>query len=571
MKKNFASYLIIALVFLFLYSCNEDNDPGNIQKGEVEFGFNVKDISNNKSTKAEADPASLVISIEDATGNSVYDTEEVELYNMNGSYISKPLSLLVGDYNLIEFMVIDAEGNVIYASPLEEANLAYLVNDPLPLEFIVNKDETVKLVPEVLSTETLTPEDFGYTTFSFEIVETFDFLISVFAYNETTENFELTDAMLRVSAEGNSIYRDSLQAITNQVTVNDGFDPYVVEVTKEGFETYVDTFTNAELKLYFSSEDNGPLVVILENDDLKSISFVSNQTMAGTINMGMGISIGSNLILNWGDGTIENITVNDNYTTYSHNYTQNGSFTVTIKGDIESIRRLILSNNKIQNIDISDAINIYQLNLSNNRLQNIDLSCNTALQRVYLGSNQLTYLDVSYNTELTILSIWNNHLTNLNLTNNINLQQLDCTGGNNFSSLDLSNNIELVKLDCSHHSLTSIDLSNNVKLEELHLWSNHLTNIDISNNILLKEVWLQENNLSTINIENNNLLETVSLYNNSFSSTSINNILSSILTTVQTNPRTGSLALDNNAPPTGQGLLDKDELINIYGWYVGID
>ncbi len=268
MKKNLLSYFLIALISLFIFSCNDDDDPGNVQQGEVEFGFSLKDITGNKSSKADtAEPAALIVSIEDAGGTLVYDMEEIELYNMNGSFISKPLSLLTGSYTLEKFLVIDAEGNVIYASPLEGSDLAYLVNDPLPIEFNVSKDETVKLVPEVLSTENLTPEDFGYTTFSFEVVETFDFLLSVFVYDETAENFELTDAILSVSANENTIYTDSVQAITNQIKVNDGFDSYILTVEKEGYTSYVDTFTNEELKLYFSSEDNGPLVIILTKID----------------------------------------------------------------------------------------------------------------------------------------------------------------------------------------------------------------------------------------------------------------------------------------------------------------
>ncbi len=277
MKKNLLSYFLIILISLLAFSCKDDEPV--IQKGKVEFGFNLKDISQGKikSLKADAEPAAIVVSIEDAAGTLVYDTEEVELYNMNGYFISKPLSLLVGSYTVEKFLVVDAEGNVIYASPLEGSELAYLVNGPLPIDFSVSKDEVTKLVPEVLSTESLTPEDFGYVTFSFDVVETFDFLLSVFVYNETEQNFELTDAYLTVTAEGNAIYSDTLAAITNQVKVNDGFDPYILTVEKENYNTYVDTFTNTELKLYFSSEDKGPLVVILENDTI-----VTGQPCPGT-------------------------------------------------------------------------------------------------------------------------------------------------------------------------------------------------------------------------------------------------------------------------------------------------
>ncbi|NVO08322.1 MAG: fibrobacter succinogenes major paralogous domain-containing protein, partial [Bacteroidales bacterium] len=93
---------------------------------------------------------------------------------------------------------------------------------------------------------------------------TFDFLIGVFVYNESTQNFEFTNANLTIVAASKTIFTDTLAAITNKVTVNDGYDNYFLSVTKDGYKTWTDTLTAAELKLYFRSEDKGPLKVILE-------------------------------------------------------------------------------------------------------------------------------------------------------------------------------------------------------------------------------------------------------------------------------------------------------------------
>jgi hypothetical protein len=99
---------------------------------------------------------------------------------MNGYYISKPLSLVPGGYKLSKFLVVDASNTVVYATPTEGSTKAYLVNDPLPILFSVTKDNVTKVVPEVISVKNNTPEDFGYATFSFTEVTTFDFLIGVF-------------------------------------------------------------------------------------------------------------------------------------------------------------------------------------------------------------------------------------------------------------------------------------------------------------------------------------------------------------------------------------------------------
>lgn len=272
-KSSFFYCCIVSLLLsIAILSCTND-DPGNVQNGEVEFGFDLKDISEKNFKSLDTDtitPVAIVFSIEDAVGSLVYDTEEVELYNINDSYISNSISLLDGDYSLVKFWVVDMDGNVIYASPLEGSDFAYLVNNPLPIEFAVNFDETIKLVPEVLSTVDVTPEDFGHISWFINMVETFDFLINVYVHNETNQNFELSDAILNVFAEGNSIYSDSISAITNQVTILDGFDYYTLEVRKEGFETYVDTISNEELKLYFSNEENGPLIITLRIEALQA-------------------------------------------------------------------------------------------------------------------------------------------------------------------------------------------------------------------------------------------------------------------------------------------------------------
>jgi hypothetical protein len=88
--------------------------------------------------------------------------------------------------------------------------MAYLVDQPLPISFNINKDEITTLEPEVLSTEGYTPDDFGYVNFGLNEVEIFDFLITVFKYNSSIENFELTDAELLITSEDDTLYTNSL-------------------------------------------------------------------------------------------------------------------------------------------------------------------------------------------------------------------------------------------------------------------------------------------------------------------------------------------------------------------------
>lgn len=268
MKKIIISICSLVILSFTYNSCKKDDVQPNKKEGTVEFGFNLKIPSHSSaqksSLKAVAEPAAVIVSVKKANGSLAYNMEKVELYTMNGYYISKPLSLVPGNYTIEQFLVVDASNNVIYASPLQGSDKAYLVSQPLPISFTISKDNVTKIVPEVLSAAGATPEDFGYSTFSFEVVKTFDFLIGVFVYNESITNFEMTSASLNIVAGGKTIYSGALAAITNKVTVNDSYDSYDLTVTKDGYKPWTGTFTAAELKLYFRSEDKGPLIVVLE-------------------------------------------------------------------------------------------------------------------------------------------------------------------------------------------------------------------------------------------------------------------------------------------------------------------
>jgi hypothetical protein len=107
-------------------------------------------------------------------------------------------------------MVLDQNDSIVYLSPMQNSPKAYLVTNPLPLEFSISKDITNKIVPEVLSTKDSKPEDFGYTTFAFDVVETFDFLMGAFIYNESIANYELTTATIQIFADSLLVYSDDL-------------------------------------------------------------------------------------------------------------------------------------------------------------------------------------------------------------------------------------------------------------------------------------------------------------------------------------------------------------------------
>jgi len=273
MKRSLTCLLIIALTTFVFQRCKKESNVQQPSQSQVEFSFSSIQL---KSTEGQG-LAFVVLTIEDAKGNVIKSSEKLEIYSMNGNYISKPLSLKTGDYNLSRFMVLDASNNVVYAAPTQGSAKAYLVKKPLPLSFTIQKDNVTKVSPEVISTVDCRPEDFGYATFSFEIAKTFDFLVGAFVYNDVSKNFDLTTASINIYSDTNLVYSGKLLAnttatlsnydalgITNKITLPEKYNNYTIIISKSLYKDYNKAFTKEELRLQYRKEDKGPLVVVLE-------------------------------------------------------------------------------------------------------------------------------------------------------------------------------------------------------------------------------------------------------------------------------------------------------------------
>ncbi|MCD4793185.1 MAG: DNRLRE domain-containing protein [Bacteroidales bacterium] len=257
--KNTFKLLVTLLVFtIILYGCKKNENL--ISKGDIKFQI----ILNGDKSNSEYDEASFVlISIKNETGDYVYQSEQLSLYDFNGYLISEPISLICGNYHLSQFIVLNSDLEAIYASPVEGSVYASFVDEPLPIYFEVIQDNVTKLTPEVISVANSNPEDFGYTTFSFNIVETFDFLLGVFVYNELIQNFELTDYHIKVLGNDQVLFSSDMEAVTNQIKLPGEYENYEINITKQGYQTYSQTFSYEELLLYI--ED--PLEIILQNGE----------------------------------------------------------------------------------------------------------------------------------------------------------------------------------------------------------------------------------------------------------------------------------------------------------------
>lgn len=78
------------------------------------------------------------------------------------------------------------------------------------------------------------------------------------------------------------------------------------------------------------------------------------------------------------------------------------------------------------------------------------------------------------------------------------------------------------------------------------------------------------NGLTMLNIAQNTALKYLAAYSNKFTSDVVNNILASLVSNAKTNGTLDINYQEISAPPTGQGLVDKQTLID-RGWTVTTD
>ncbi len=609
---------LILTASIFFVACEKDNEAPSVGKGQIALSFDLKDITTDQNLKStglksqtSVEPAAIVTTITDASGTKVYDNEKMELFKFGDDYVTQALTLDPGTYTVTEYYVVDGSNNVIYITPKDGAPKASWVDNPLPIDFSIVKDEVTKLAPEVISTENSTPEDFGYATFRLNLVDSFDFLIAVFAYSDTVKSYDLVSAQVTVSSNETVLTTKSIPAITDTLSVPGNVDPFIIQVEKEGYKTYSDTISNADLQKYFASSDNGPLKIYLqgEDDSENAITLVTDQSTLKQVKMDIRTfpDSASNLYIDWGDGT----PLEKSYYRITHDYKSTGLYTIKVIGDVNNIKiidirecnlrtidlslaknliSLFLEKNQISNINISGCIKLQGLYIHENNLTNIDLKNNSSLEYLWISRNSISHIDLSHNSEIVELHVNSNKLKELNISGLTNLEELWCGNNRDLSKLVLTNHKNIKTLHCAHTklaninitqcpnlktldlaavlSLETLDVSKNLKLERLSVRSPFFGfSLDISNNTELTSLSFQSTNI--LDISNNKKLKRIGLHNCFFGEEQMNSFYIQLHKNIsENNVSEGYLSLNGIEPTDPYAIEAKQDIIETYGWTI---
>lgn len=229
----------------------------------------------------------------------------------------------------------------------------------------------------------------------------------------------------------------------------------------------------------------------------------------------------------------------------------------------------IIYGNNISAIDISNNINLTRFECGYNSISSVDISNNINLTHLDVSYNSISAIDVTSHIYLTTLGVNNNNLSALNVSNNTALTTLYCQD-NNLSTLDVSSNTALVSLYCEYNSFTTINVSNNSALK--YLSCRGVTTLDISHNNLLDYVSCVGLASLTVSSSYTSLSNGIYVTYGTLTSTNINSILSALVATglSSSNRKFNCNNQTPSAPPTGQGLTDKQTLID-RGWTITTD
>jgi len=265
MRTFIRSLTLILLVVFAFSSCEKNSDTS---KGTAKFSIASIEQSNQlKSAWADTDLVSyhLMVSVEDSDGSSVLTDHLVPVYLFGPGYISEELEMNEGDYRLTKFMLINASGAVIAATPVEGSPLAYLVKNPLPLEFSIRGGTATIVSPELLAVGDHTPGDFGYISFGGQIIKPLDFYTVCIIDNPLSMApvQPPVTADLTVFAGNDWRYRFRLKASVNHLIIRGGYQYYTFLLEKEGYLPQKFEFTAREL---IATTETSPLVLKIPYD-----------------------------------------------------------------------------------------------------------------------------------------------------------------------------------------------------------------------------------------------------------------------------------------------------------------
>lgn len=256
--------LFLSVLTLAVGSCVDENEiPDFGNQAQITFGLGITTPVNGRVMAVDT-PSKLLVTIMDAEGTIILNQESIDLLPFGNDYISEPVTLIPGDFTVTEFLVLNEGDTVIYAAPLDGSEKANLVDNPLPVAFTVATNQVTHVNIEVLPVADSTPEDFGYATFGFSLIGTFDFQLAVFCQDSATGRLETIPSSLSITPQNRNTYTLELDAGSNLITLRNDIQAFELNFSSVG-KAFVYTYTKDSLEFYSPNSGNGTLNIVISN------------------------------------------------------------------------------------------------------------------------------------------------------------------------------------------------------------------------------------------------------------------------------------------------------------------
>jgi len=278
----------VMLVMLIGTGCSNNKEEIT---GSLDFGMAAVEESALKGMDDyHRGVAAALVTIRDEAGSIVYEKKRLEFFSFGNSFVTSSLELKIGEYQLTEFFLVDTLGEVTWATPVEDSPLAHMVDDPVPIWFYIEAEQTTHVHPQVIRVGNHNPDDFGYVDFHVDFVERFCLLIDYESPcmdwtvqpddsgDSSDVVWPIQPAMLKVFAGDGLIAMASLVPGLNKVAVPRGYQKYRLAVQDCGTVCYRETFRAEELlkhacydgePIYIACQP-GPSDIIITPEEIKT-------------------------------------------------------------------------------------------------------------------------------------------------------------------------------------------------------------------------------------------------------------------------------------------------------------
>jgi hypothetical protein len=219
-----------------------------------------------------------ILTINSENGSATpYNRKTVPIKILESGVLIEDITLVPGNYKLADFHLLNSNGIILYATPMDGSPYGKTLEQPLPLAFEMHPAGKSEIEVGVFSTADETPEMFGFDTDMEGFVETFYFYISVKG-NESKKQEENLPSTLSVNS-GQYSMTQNLDGDLNIIVLPKSLETFDLTVESNSFYPWKNTFSSEILRQYRDE----PLLIELKKG-LEEIEYVGG-TFEGWLNL----------------------------------------------------------------------------------------------------------------------------------------------------------------------------------------------------------------------------------------------------------------------------------------------